>query len=452
MFDVVATVLAYFYDLTQSYGGAIMLLTLAIMLLLTPLTLKGTRSMIAMQRLQPEMKKLQTRYKDDRQKLNEEMLKFYKEHNINPVGGCLPLLIQMPVFFVLYRVLIGLTDRAPYGEPMGRAFGLAGGDPEAVFDKFGTFKPQHIEGTKMFEDLSNVNKMKSFGLDLADSASNVISDGMGRAVPYLVLIALIGVTAWFQQKQVQGRNPQAQAQINPQQQMIMKIMPFFLPVISFGLPAGVTLYFLVSNVYRIGQQAFITRTMYGDGAGHALPIDTTSTETAPPRKGMMAQLKALTEGGATRAGPKETPSKSTGKGAKPAPGRGSAKGAPAKGPSSKKPASKATASRPAVQSDGTNGSEGEQAPVAPRGGGRGPVSRKSKTRQTRTNTPEPLAPPKAAQGEPTDGDERRSKSVAARNGPDPATRPAAATGKAVPPSRRPPAPGPNRSRAKKKRK
>ena len=127
MFDAIGTALAWCYDLTGNYGLAIMLLTLGIMILLTPLTLKGTRSMIAMQRLQPEMKKLQSKYKDDRQKLNEEMLKFYKEHNINPVGGCLPLLLQTPVFIVLYRVLHGLTNPHAYAEDMGRAFGLAGG-------------------------------------------------------------------------------------------------------------------------------------------------------------------------------------------------------------------------------------------------------------------------------------------------------------------------------------
>ena len=69
--------------------------------------------MLMMQQLQPEMKKLQSKYKDDRQKLNEELLKFYKENNINPVGGCLPLLVQTPVFLVLYSVLRGLTLRVP---------------------------------------------------------------------------------------------------------------------------------------------------------------------------------------------------------------------------------------------------------------------------------------------------------------------------------------------------
>src|ERR687889_523745 len=110
MFDALASLLAWFYSIWPSYGMAIVMLTLSIMLLLTPLTLKGTRSMMVMQALQPEMKKIQQRYKDDRQKLNEELLRFYKENNINPLGGCLPLLIQLPVFLILYRVLHGLTN------------------------------------------------------------------------------------------------------------------------------------------------------------------------------------------------------------------------------------------------------------------------------------------------------------------------------------------------------
>src|SRR6478672_5468539 len=107
-----ANLLAFFYEIWPSYGGAIALLTLTVMVVLTPLTLKGTRSMMTLQALQPEMKKIQTQYKDDRQKLNEELLKFYKENDISPLGGCLPLLVQMPVFIVLYQVLRGLTRRA----------------------------------------------------------------------------------------------------------------------------------------------------------------------------------------------------------------------------------------------------------------------------------------------------------------------------------------------------
>ena len=97
--------MAWFYDIWPSYGGAIILLTLTVMLVLTPLTLRGTRSMLRMQRLQPEMKRIQKEFKDDRQRQNEELMKFYKENGINPLSSCLPLLIQMPVFIILYQVL-----------------------------------------------------------------------------------------------------------------------------------------------------------------------------------------------------------------------------------------------------------------------------------------------------------------------------------------------------------
>ena len=102
MFDLIAAVLSWFYGLVPSYGFAIIMLTLVVMVIVTPLTLKGTRSMIKMQHLQPEMKKIQTRYKGDREAMNKEMMAFYQANNINPMGGCLPLLIQAPVFMVLY--------------------------------------------------------------------------------------------------------------------------------------------------------------------------------------------------------------------------------------------------------------------------------------------------------------------------------------------------------------
>ena len=88
-----------------NYGVAIILLTVLVKLVLLPLTIKQTRSMIAMQKIQPEIKKLQEKYKDDKEKLSQEMMKFYKENKVNPLGGCLPLILQLPVFFALFTVL-----------------------------------------------------------------------------------------------------------------------------------------------------------------------------------------------------------------------------------------------------------------------------------------------------------------------------------------------------------
>ena len=109
MFDLIATVLAWFYALVPNYAIAIAMMTILIMLLLTPLTLKSTKSMLELQRIQPEMKRLQQEYRGDRQAMNEALMALYKEHKVNPLGGCLPLLIQAPIWIVMYRVFIGLT-------------------------------------------------------------------------------------------------------------------------------------------------------------------------------------------------------------------------------------------------------------------------------------------------------------------------------------------------------
>src|SRR2546425_8065609 len=112
MFDVFGRLLVWFYDVAHSYGWSIVLLTVAVRLVLFPLTAKQAQSMQAMQKVQPELKRLQQKYKGDRQKLNEEMMKFYKEHQINPLAGCLPLILQMPLFIVLYRLIHDLTPRS----------------------------------------------------------------------------------------------------------------------------------------------------------------------------------------------------------------------------------------------------------------------------------------------------------------------------------------------------
>src|SRR3954454_4829438 len=118
MFGLIAQVLEFFYSLVPNYAIAIAMLTLTVMIILTPLTLKGTRSMMMMQIVQPELKKLQAKYKNDRQKLNEEMMKFYKENSINPLGGCLRLLAQTPIFIALYQTLRQIQKFVPLKSQM----------------------------------------------------------------------------------------------------------------------------------------------------------------------------------------------------------------------------------------------------------------------------------------------------------------------------------------------
>ena len=269
MFDLIAAVLSWFYGLVPSFGLAIVMLTLVVMVVVTPLTLKGTRSMIKMQHLQPEMKKIQTRHKGDREAMNREMMAFYQANNINPMGGCLPLLIQAPVFMVLYNVLRGMTRRlSDIGDSAGWVAGRLVGGSEPILtgapNDSQAFYPAYVDpGSELFVDLAGETEMLFLGFDLSRSASTAFSQSLGAALPYVVLILIVFASSWVQQRQIRGRNPDAT--INPQQQMLMKVMPFFLPVISFNLDAALVMYFVVSNLYRIAQQAYITRTLYGPG-------------------------------------------------------------------------------------------------------------------------------------------------------------------------------------------
>jgi YidC/Oxa1 family membrane protein insertase len=240
LFEAIASTLSFFYDLIPIYAVSIALLTIAVMIITTPFTLKGTRSMIQMQVLQPEMRRLQLKYKDDRQKLNEELMAFYKENNLNPLGGCLPLLLQAPIFIILFNVIRGLTHH-PSGSP--------------------TFEPKYLdEGSRLFRDLNVADEMRTLGVDLAASAQEVLRDSFATALPHLSLVILVALTAYYQQKQIQGRNPDAE--VPPQQKMLMRIFPAMFVVFAFVSPGGLVIYFVTSNLYRIGLQAYITRTLY----------------------------------------------------------------------------------------------------------------------------------------------------------------------------------------------
>ena len=133
LFEVPAAVLAWLYELTGNYAVAIGLIAVIVMLLVTPLILKSTKGMLEMQRLAPEMRRLQNEHKGDRQKLNEEMMKLYQEHKVNPMASCLPLVAQMPVFIIMFRILHGMTYRPAGGnELVAQAVLNAGGDTDEI--------------------------------------------------------------------------------------------------------------------------------------------------------------------------------------------------------------------------------------------------------------------------------------------------------------------------------
>ena len=274
IFDLIGEVLAFCYQLWPSYGMAVAGLTLVVMVIVTPLTLKGTKSMLQMQRYQPELKAIQNRNRGDRQKLNEEMMAFQQEHGISMFGGCLPLLVQMPLFLVLFRVVQGLTSRATnfgnqFGWTSGRISSGVGLDTTTFGSRDRPFLPQNLPtDSDLYQRLAGdgatpladrPTEMVSWGMDLSRSAQDVLGDSLISGVPYIILILIVLVSSIFQQRQIQNRSASA---LPPQQQMLMKILPYMLPVFSFTMPAALVVYFVVSNLYRIGQQAYITRSLY----------------------------------------------------------------------------------------------------------------------------------------------------------------------------------------------
>ena len=218
--------LSYSFDFTNSYGFSIVALTIIINIIIFPLTLRQTRSTKRMQDIQPELKKLQKQHKDNKEQLNKEIAELYKTKGINPLGCVLPLIIQMPVRFALFRVL---------REPLN-------------------FIPKDAS---LFPQLGDPASVLFYTMDLQIPASEIAT--WVERIPYLVLILFVILTALYQQNQLtkksgNSNNPQAQ-----QMQMIGKIMPLFFGFISWTLPSGLVVYFLTGNIFRIGQQALIVK-------------------------------------------------------------------------------------------------------------------------------------------------------------------------------------------------
>jgi YidC/Oxa1 family membrane protein insertase len=323
-FEIFAGALAGFYALLPSLGLAIILLTVAVRVLLLPLSIKQTRSMREMQRIQPEVKRIQAKYKGNRQKMNEEMMALYKEHNVNPFGGCLPLVMQFPVLIGLFYVIRTPLKYMGFSEKTGAALDVSG-------------IMETVQNSALADALRStaleVNQFLGIRLDCSSSAAlsradpsgvgEICGTGFVSAMPYLVLVALMGLTTWYQQKQMQatrgaGDNPQAQ-----QMQLFMRIMPVMLMFFAFSFPSGVVLYWLTTNVWTIAQQRIVLRavppeaeagaktTSPGDPKGSAKPSSGDGKGSGKPAKGALPAQGKAADGGDGRArerAPKPHPS------------------------------------------------------------------------------------------------------------------------------------------------
>jgi YidC/Oxa1 family membrane protein insertase len=202
-----------------SWGWAIILFTLVIKLLTLPLTLQQLRSSKAMQALQPEIQKMQKKYKGDREKMSQAQMQMYKEAGVNPLGGCLPMLVQLPIWFALYRALFQLAQ-------------------QGVLD----------EGFYWIPSLAQPQ-----GLDWLWPLPPAV--GWATAAAFLVLPVLTVVTQVIVQKMTV--TPGADPQQNSMNQMML-LMPFMFGFFALQVPQGLALYWVTSNIFSLIQQYFIT--------------------------------------------------------------------------------------------------------------------------------------------------------------------------------------------------
>ena len=266
MFTAPAWLVSQFYSLTHNYALSIALVALAVMVLVTPLTLKSTKGMLEMQRLQPEMKRLQAQYRGDRQKLNEEMMKLYQEHKVNPLASCLPLVIQMPVFFIMYRVLRGLSRTYTCvpdsnGKMADACTTLIKNGTVKVGDQ--VFDPDHIsKSSDLYRSLFGKHEMLSFGLDLSKSPAHFISESVGKGLIYATLVVVLGLLYFAQQKMVASRAAVSPS-MSPTQAKLMQYLPVVFAVFQIFFLTGLVIYYITQAIFRIGQNLYITKKFYG---------------------------------------------------------------------------------------------------------------------------------------------------------------------------------------------
>ncbi len=216
-FDVIAKpclwLMNAIYRVIPNFGIAIILLTIMFKIIFWPLGTKSYKSMAEMKRLQPLMADIRLKYKDDKKKMNEEIMGLYKTYKVNPMSGCLPMVVQIPVFFAFYRML------------------------------YGSIELRHAPFLWWINDLSAPDRLFAF-----DFTVPLMTPPYG--IPVLTII--MGATMFLQQKLSPPPGDPAQAKL-------MMMMPLIFTFIFINFPAGLVLYWLVNNVLSISQQYYITK-------------------------------------------------------------------------------------------------------------------------------------------------------------------------------------------------
>jgi YidC/Oxa1 family membrane protein insertase len=329
LLDAIGWLLAWVYDVVGNFGVAIIILTIVFRILLLPLGIKQIKAMQATQALQPKIKEIQRKYKGNRQKIQEQQMKLYQEYGVNPLGGCLPVLLQFPILIAMYSVI-----RAPV--------------PYALEDRPAQnveFANNHLpEDSQLFRDVTshegegqhfllmnlqcspqNAGKTVPVLDTRRDKTGDLIrcGDSIPDRIPYYVMLALMIGSTFYSTRQTQRATP-ASAQ-NQQTQLITRVMPVMFGIFGFAFPAGLVLYWTVSNLFQITQQAVMLR------LGHIGPeaMDRRLAQARAkaaakgdrPRTGFIAQMMDRADQERKRRSPEDTtlrkpPPRSPGKGAK----------------------------------------------------------------------------------------------------------------------------------------
>jgi YidC/Oxa1 family membrane protein insertase len=235
------------------WGFAIILLTILFRVITFPLVWKQTKSMLEMQKIQPKIKALQEKYKNNKEKQQEEMMKFYKENKVNPFGGCLPLLLQMPLLFALFSVLRDnlsqhIATLAPAAQAAAKQWWILIPDitmsPSQVYS---------IASTAATQTVSAVS-----GAASAVATSAVVSGAGGTmagvlaVLPYVVLVALFALSTWL---------PQFLMTKDKTQRRTASYMSLMMIWFGFMSPAGVLIYWVTSSAWQVAQQVLTQRSL-----------------------------------------------------------------------------------------------------------------------------------------------------------------------------------------------
>jgi YidC/Oxa1 family membrane protein insertase len=280
-----------------AWGLSIVLLTIAMRLVLFPLFVKQIKNQRAMQLLQPKMKELQAKYKNDKEKLNQEMMALWREHGANPFAGCLPLILQIPVFLALFRVLNSLkpgcgdtTCVVSHGAKFDSHYGISG----------------HLVASAANAKVFGVPIFAAFNTS-QQKLSEVGAHSTTVKIVTAVMIVLMGASTFYTQRQLMARNSASNTgnnQFAQQQKILLYVLPLTFAIFGYRFPLGVLLYWLTTNIWSMGQQAVVIRRMDTGGAPAAAATATSAPSgPAPGAKPVRPSTPpAGGAGGATRPG------------------------------------------------------------------------------------------------------------------------------------------------------